>query len=140
MNGNRCFRCAFTSSKVMVINCRFAIIQIGLTHACTPQRHSNCVFNVINAGAGSCPGRAEENGHQEQDAGVTNQPGDAKADVLGHLHRLTFVMKLEGVIALGRFQRGAEKDETVVGEMMRQHFNKGRGSSKCSASMAAIIP
>ena len=58
-------------------------------------------------------------------AGFSDQPGDSKADFFSHLYGLTFMMKFVRVITLGRFQSGAEKDQSVVSEMMRHHFKQG---------------
>src|SRR5580698_2809641 len=51
-------------------------------------------------------------------ARVRHQPRNSKANFLGHFYRLALVVKFKSVITLRRLQRRAEKDQTVVGEMM----------------------
>jgi hypothetical protein len=47
-------------------------------------------------------------------AGIRDQFDNTEANFFGHLHGLTFMMKLEGVITLGGLERGAEKDKPIV--------------------------
>ena len=77
--------------------------------------------NSISAGAGSYPKRAEENGLPERECRRHKPTGSPGGRLPRPSSRLHFHDETRSVIALGRFQRGAEKDETIVSEMMGQH-------------------
>src|SRR5208283_2487136 len=116
--GNRCFKCSFTSSKVMVIETRlrnvihnaesrFLVYRSSLT---APQHHAQ--------------GTREKAATGDRIPGIRDQADNPEANFLGHLEGLTFVMKLKSVIPLGGFQGSTEKDDPIIREMMGDHLKQ----------------